>query len=356
VIPLDDQIIRLCRAISAVTDAMASTAQWRDVLNSILRALVGELGYKAASVRQLDAERRTLVLIGSIGLSEGYLAKGAVEVDKSGLDREVLEGKLVEIASARDDARLQYPDAAVQEGIGSILAAPLALRDRVTGVLRVYSGQSRVAPETEKHFLQSVGKLTARALVNAQYSEAMHNIFRQINSSLDLQAVLTAMLQRTVDELNCKGGIIRLLSPEGRTLELAAAIGLSQSYLSKGLVNVERSAMDRKVLQGELVTIYDVASDSGYQYPQEALREGIRSIQSVPLIAPDRSAAKGHKVIGVLRVYSAQPHRFSEDEVSVLRIIASVGAIALQNARLHHELTRRVDSLLPDEDGWQRIV
>lgn len=353
---MDDQIIRLCRAIAAVTDAMESTAKWQDVLNSILRALVDELGYKAASVRQLDAERRTLVLIGSIGLSEGYLAKGAVEVDKSGLDREVLEGNLVEIGSVKEDARLQYPDAAVQEGIGSILAAPLALRDRVTGVLRVYSSLPRAAPDTEKHFLQSVGKLTARALVNAQYSEAMRNISRQIASSLDLQTVLTAMLQRTVDELNYKGGIVRLLSPAGQHLQLVAATGLSQAYLSKGLVDVERSGMDRKVLQGELVTIYDVASDSGTQYPQEALREGIRSILSVPLVAPDPSDSKGHKVIGVLRVYSSQPHRFSDDEVSFLQTIASMGAIALQNARLHHELARHVELLRPDEDGWQRIV
>ena len=353
---MDDQIIRLCRAISAVTDAMGSTARWQDVLDSILRALVEELGYKAASVRLLNEERQTLVLTGSIGLSKVYLAKGAVEVGKSILDREVLDGNLVEIANVKDDSRLQYPQAAVAEGIGSILAAPLALRDRVIGVLRAYSADTRVAPETEKHFLQSVGKLTARALVNAKHSEAMRNIAGQINSSLDLQAVLTAILQQTVDELNFKGGIVRLLSPAGQYLELVAATGLSQAYLSKGLINVERSAMDQKVLQGEMVTIFDVATDPGCQYPQEALKEGIRSIQSVPLTAPDRSNASGHRVIGVLRVYSSQPRRFSEDEVLFLRIIASLGAIALQNARLHHDLARRVDSLQPDEDGWQRIV
>ncbi len=353
---MEDQIIRLCRAISAVTDAMGSAADWREVLTAILHALVDELGYMAASVRQLDAERRTLILAGSLGLSEGYLAKGAVEIDKSGLDREVLEGNLVEIPDVRNDARLQYPDAAIHEGIGSILAAPLALMDRVVGVLRVYSSQPRLAPETEKHFLQSVGKLTARALISAKHSEAMRSISRQINSSLDIQAVLTAMLERTVDELNYKGGIVRLLTPAGKCLEPVAATGLSQAYLSKGVVEVELSAMDRRVLQGELVTIYDVASDPGYQYPHEAIKEGIRSIQSVPLIAPDRSDPKGHKVIGVLRVYSSQPHRFSADEVSFLQNIAGLGAIALQNARLYHELNRRVDSLQPDEDGWLRIM
>jgi len=350
------QIVRLCRAISVVADAMGSMTQWQDLLNAILQALVNELGYKAAAVRQLDVERRTLAVIGAVGLSAGYLAKGEVEADKSGLDREALEGKVVDVSDVRSDSRLQYREAAVREGIGSILAAPLALRDKVIGVLRVYSGQPRIAPETEKHFLQAVGKLTARALITAQRSEAMCTISRQINSSLDMQSVLTSILRLTVDELNYKGGIIRFLDPTGQHLELVAATGVSQAYLSKGAVDVARSAMDQKVIQGQVVTIYDVAEDPGYQYPQEALKEGIRSVQAVPLVAPDRSAAGGQKIIGVLRVYSSQPHRFSEDEVSFLQVIANLGSIALQNAQLYDELHRSIDALQPDEDGWHRIV
>jgi len=353
---LEDQIIRLCRAISTVTDAMGSVARWQEVLERILHALVHELGYRAASVRQLDAERRTLVLMGALNLSDDYLAKGAVEVERSGVDREVLEGRLVEIPDVRNDPRLQYPGAMVQEGIGSILAAPLSLKGQITGVLRVYSTQPRTAPETEKHFLMSVGKLTARALTSARHSEALLNISRQVNSSLDLQAVLTAILQRTVEELNYRGGIIRLVSPTGQQLELVAATGLSQAYLGKGVIEIERSGIDQRILRGELVTIYDVASDPGYQYPHEALEEGIRSVQSVPLIAPDRSEPGRRKVIGVLRVYSSQPHRFGDEEVSFLQVIANLGAIALQNARLYHELARRVDSLQPEEDGWHRLA
>jgi GAF domain-containing protein len=330
--------------------------RWQNVLNPVLQVLVDELGYKAASARQLDIEHGTLAVIGAIGLSEGYLSKGAVEVDKSGLDREALQGKVVDVSDIRFDSRLQYPEAAVREGIGSILAAPLALRDKVIGVLRVYSGEPRIASEMEKHFLHAVGKLTARALTIAQRSEAMRNILHQINSSPDMQSVLTAILRRTVDELNYKGGIIRLLDPTGQHLELVAATGVSQAYLSKGSVNVVRSAMDQKVLQGDAVTIYDVANDPGYQYPQEALKEGIRSVQAMPLVAPDREASGGHKVIGVLRVYSSQPHRFGEDEVSFLQVIADLGALALQNAQLYDELHRRIDSLQPDEDGWHRVV
>ncbi len=326
------------------------------MLNSILHTLVGELGIKAASVRLLDAERRTLAPACSVGLSAAYLSKGSVELDKSGVDRAALEGNVVDVPDVRSDARLQYPEAAVREGIGSILVAPLALKDRVIGVLRVYSGHPRKASESEKMFLSAIGKLAARALLNAQRSEAIRNISRQINSSLDMQAVLTSLLHLTVDELNCKGGIIRLLDRTGQHLLLVAATGLSQAYLSKGAVDVGRSSMDQRVLQQETVTIYDVARDEGYQYPQQALEEGIRSVLAVPLTAPDRHVAKGCKAIGVLRVYSSQSHRFGDDEVAFLQFVANLGAIALQNARLYDELNRHVEILQPDEDGWHRVV
>ncbi len=343
-----------CRALCAIADAMSVTARWQEVLDSILRTLVDELGYKAASIRELDAERRTLKLTRAVGLSEAYLAKGAIEIEKSGLDREALAGNVVAIDDVRTDPRLQYPQAAREEGIRSVIAAPLAYRDCITGVLRVYSADLHRASEGERLFLQAFGRLAARALIAAQRMEALRNISKQINSSLDTQEVLTAILRRTVTELNYKGGIIRLLDATGQRLELVAATGLSQSYLNKGGVAVERSGVDQAVLQGHPVTIYDVASETGYQYPREALAEGIRSVQAVPLLSPDRISG-GHRVIGVLRVYSAQPHRFSEDEIAFLQVISSLGAIAIENARMYDALNRKIESLQPDEEGWYRI-
>jgi len=345
---------RQCRTISEIADAMNPTAKWQNMVHSILRAIVDNLGYKGALVRLVDAERRTLVLTGAVGLSDTYLGRGPVEIEKSELDREVLAGNVVDIADARSDPRFQFHHQAAAEGIGSLLAAPLALRDRVIGVLRVYSAESRTANEQEKHFLQAAAKLTARALIGAQRIEALRNISAQISSSVGLQEVLTAILRRTVDELNYKGGIIRLLDPTGCRLELVAATGLSQAYLNKGEVAVEQSAVDRAVLRGEPVTIIDVAMETGFQYPREMLEEGIRSVHAIPLTVPDRTDG-GTRVIGIMRVYSAQPHRFSEDEIAFIQAIASLGAIAIENAQLYDENKRKADRLQPDEEGWHSI-
>lgn len=350
----DTNIDSLCRTISEIADAMNPTAQWQDVIQAVLRALVHNLGYKAALVRQIDSERRTLVLVSAFGLSDAYLEKGSVDIEKSALDREVLAGRVVDVEDMHSDSRFQYSLEAAAEGIGSLIAAPLSLRDRTIGVLRVYSAEPRAASEQEKHFLQTAAKLAARALISAQRIDALRSFSRQINSALSLQEALTAFLRRAVDDLNYKGGIIRLFDARERRLELVAATGLSQAYLDKGEVAVERSALDQAVLRGETVTLYDIAAEGGMQYAEEALKEGIRSVHAVPLIARHTTTG-GHRVIGVLRVYSAQPHRFNEDEVAYIQVIASLGAIALENAQLYDELKQRIDRFQPDAEGWQNI-
>jgi signal transduction protein with GAF and PtsI domain len=345
---------RFCSALSSVADAMMPTGDWKAVLQRILQAFVDDLGYKAASARRLDAEHRTLLLCGSVGLSETYLDKGAVEVEKSGIDRAALAGEVIEISAAAADPRLQYPEAVVQEGIGSMLVAPLALRDRAIGVLRVYSGEPRSADPLEKKFLQTVAKLTARAMIMSHRIDLLNSFARQVNSSLDPQVVLGQMLQKTVAELSFKGGIVRLFDEKRERMELVAATGVTQAYLNKGAVAVQQSAIDEAVLRGKTVTIYDVAAEPGYQYPEEALKEGIRSVQAIPLITIDRASGDS-RTIGVLRIYSAQPHRFGEDEVEFLQSLANLGAVAIENARLHEQLMRRVDALKSDEEGWYRI-
>ncbi|MCD6296040.1 MAG: GAF domain-containing protein, partial [Deltaproteobacteria bacterium] len=61
----------------------------------------------------------------SYGLSKNYLSKGPLLVGKS--ISETLEGKTVLIADAATDPRTQYPEAAKQGGIGTILSMPLSV-------------------------------------------------------------------------------------------------------------------------------------------------------------------------------------------------------------------------------------
>src|SRR5262245_46484523 len=157
---------------------------------------------------------------------------------------------------------------------------------------------------------------------------ALYAIVEAINGSLSLPELLSVMLERTVVELDYKAATLRLLDEERQTLELKAAYGLSAHYLQKGAIDVAKSGIDQTVLSGMPVAIGDVRHDPGFQYGEVAAREGLASVLAVPLTARKRA-------IGVLRVYTAAPHRFSAEERAFLSAVANLGAQALERTRLY---------------------
>ncbi len=337
------------RVIYAIAEVMNASLGQQELLERMLQTLVTGLGYKAASIRLLDPERRTMEMQASYGLSERYLSKGAVEVDHSPIDRDVLQGNAVVLRDALHDVGLQYPEEARQEGIRSVLAVPLRMQDRYLGVLRVYTSEPRDFSLSEQLLVSAVANLAARAIRNAHLYRAIHAIAAEVNSSLKLGEVLQALLHKVIEEVNCKAAVIRLLGPRKRRLHLMASEGLSERYLKKGEVWVRDSPIDLEVLQGHPAMIYDVQREPGFQYPEEAAAEGIRSVLALPLRV-------GDEIIGVLRAYSAQPHRFSQDEVEFLSAIADLGAIAIENARLHEALSEKYEAAREDWSGWYRFL
>jgi two-component sensor histidine kinase len=78
---------------------------------------------------------------------------------------------------------------------------------------------------------------------------------------------------------------------------------------------------------GQYRSVLSVQREAAYRYPAIAQQEGLRSLLCVPLVVRDR-------VIGVLNCYTAQVHRFSEDEVALFSTLANQTALAIENARL----------------------
>lgn len=338
------------RAIYEITRAINSSLSQQEVLAGILRRIVSELGYRAATLRLFDEEHQVLELKSSFGLSEAYLKKGPFDIKKSGIDQIVLKGETATLHDVRSDPGFQYPEDAAREGLASMLAVPLALHDRVIGVLHVYTAELHDFGAEEQAFLSAVANLGAQAIQRAQLFEAFRRIAHEINSSLELKEVLTRLIRESVKELNVKAGAIRLLGPRRQRLHLAVAFGLSQTYLEKGEIRVAESPIDQRALEeGHPIAIADLENEGGFQYPEQALREGIRSVIVVPLCV-------GDTLVGVMRLYSAQTRKVSNEEIDFAAAVAELGAVAIQNAKLHEALKERLEAMKEDVDGWYRFL
>jgi signal transduction histidine kinase len=178
---------------------------------------------------------------------------------------------------------------------------------------------------------RELAKLKQR-LESAYYrTQTLYDIAKAVTSTLNFTEVLNTIALQATKAMNAKACSIRLLDEERRQLWIGAAYGLSEEYLSKGSVDLDKSLVDRGALRGKPVAVLDVTKDPGFQYPEEARKEGIRSVLCVPLRVREQT-------IGVLRMYTAGIHRFTDEEIEFLSTLASQGAVAMENARTYQRL------------------
>ncbi len=171
------------------------------------------------------------------------------------------------------------------------------------------------------------------------YYTALYQATLTISSSLELDQVLQSVVKSITEAMEVKACAVRLLDPRTGQLQYNAGYGLSSNYLAKGPVDVEHSPIDSEALRGAPVIIPDVSEDSRFQYKEAAKREGIVSVLCVPLEVHGRA-------IGVMRVYTSEPCTFHEDDIQFLTVLASLSALAIENASLYESLKRSYDGVM----------
>lgn len=161
------------RSLYEVVRVVNSTLDPGLVLNKIAEQTAKAMGVKGCTLRLLDSASKRLLAGASYGLSREYMRKGPVEVEKSGVDKEALGGQTIYIADACNDPRFQYPEAAKEERIQSMLITPLMIEGKAIGVLRIYSETARRFDAAEEEFLSAIASVSAIAIENARLHHAL---------------------------------------------------------------------------------------------------------------------------------------------------------------------------------------
>jgi GAF domain-containing protein len=336
-----------------VAHAINASLKLEDTLQAILRAVQETPGAKAVVIRLLNPNADALEVATSIDISPALLAHMPARLADDSAHQRVLAGETVFLKPATDPAgatALDVPgDLFATEGIGGLLAVPLQVRGRAFGALDLYCNTDFDFDVEAILLVRAIADMAATAIENARLHSTLFDIAQAVTSSLELHQLLDQVLAATVLQMNLKAASVRLLDKSGKRLELVAAHGLSDRYLSKGPILVAQSPIDQRVLAGESVTLSDVAEIPGFQYPSEAEAEGIDSVLAVPLSAKDR-------IVGVMRVYSAQPRPFSSISKELLLSVAGIVAVAIENAKLYQALQARYDDLRLDVSEWYRFL
>ena len=167
--------------------------------------------------------------------------------------------------------------------------------------------------------------------------ESLIRITKAISKIRDPEEIVLITVEGVTNALKVKGCTLFLFSRKSDELKLAGSFGLSNEYLNKGPVSSLRS-IAAALQDRQPVAIFDVSDDPRIQYPEDAKKEGIASILSVPIIT-------GEKLIGCLRVYTAHPWEFTLNDVNFVQAVAQIVGMALEMCRVNKGLKESIDIL-----------
>ena len=272
--------------------------------------------------------------------------------------RAILERRTVHVPDIREEHRQgRYAESvALQQRVGyrTILAVPLLRDDAAVGamvvrrlevqpftdqqirLLETFADQAVIAIENVRLF-QELQARTHDLSQSLEETGALSEVIRAVSSSLDLREVLDTVARRAVALSGADGCGIFELRPGRQAYDVVVSQGLSSEFVDSVLTmsgGVDHGTIGQAAETGEPVQIPDVEDAHDYPFRTLFLREGLRSVLTVPMGGGD-DVARG--IVVVRRT----PGEFGERIVSLMKALANQSKVAIANANLFREIEEK---------------
>jgi GAF domain-containing protein len=333
-------------AFCKISKAFGMTLDKEKLLDLIIQSAIDTMVAKAACLFLADEQKDVFVPMAQKGLSENYLHASPTQARK--VVDDILKEGYLSFYDATTDPRLENLAAKKAEGIASILSVPVMGKEKIIGILSLYTAEHRHFSKDEIDFLSALADQGGIAIGRARLFERMRNnsllfldLASSINSTLDIKQVLHILTAETCEALGMKGVMIRLLNHKSGELDLVASYGLSEAFQNKAPISIQK--IIEQALNGKTMIIEDVSADNRLQHKEQIMKEDIVSLLCVPIKAKE-------EVIGVMSLFSATARQYPEDVIILVNALAHTGGLAIQNASLYLSLQEDKKSL--EEDIW----
>jgi GAF domain-containing protein/anti-sigma regulatory factor (Ser/Thr protein kinase) len=199
-----------------------------------------------------------------------------------------------------------------------------------------FADQAVIAIENVRLF-NEVQARTNELAKSVEELRALGDVSQAVNSSLELETVLTTIVAKAVQLSATDGGAIYVFDENTRQFELRATHGTDEPMIAaireQGIRTDER-IIARAMAERASVQIANLVNEPASPIVNIVIRAGYRAVLVVPLLRPG-------EIVGTLVVRRKQPGEFPESTVDLLETFADQSVLAIQNARLFEEIARK---------------
>jgi two-component system, NtrC family, sensor kinase len=272
--------------------------------------------------------------------------------------RAVLEGKTVHIPDVLNDPEYTGTGYQTRGEYRSSLAVPLLREGETIGVFTLM--RLAVRPYTEKQIelvttfadqaviaiqnvrlFEEVQARTSELAQSVKELRALGEVTQSVNSSVDLETVLTTIVAKATQLSNTEAGAIYVFEEAHQEFRLRATYGMDERIIAEirdRHMHIGETAVGKAAEQRKPVQIADLQTDPVSQVLDVIVRAGFRALLVVPLLGADR-------IVGALVVRRKQPGEFPKSTLDLLQTFAAQSVLAIQNARLFESVEARTREL-----------
>ncbi len=176
----------------------------------------------------------------------------------------------------------------------------------------------------------------------------LNEMSTSLSSTLDLDEILTLIMERINAVLKVEAGSLLLIDDETGELVFQIALGEKAEGVKPFRLPMGQGIVGHVAQSGEPLMISDAQKDPRHYKEVDITTDFLtRSILCVPMVV------KG-KVIGVIEIMNKLEGDFIESDLTLLNSIATYAAIAIENARLHQSVLAERDRVVVAQEEVQK--
>jgi signal transduction protein with GAF and PtsI domain len=319
------------------------------ILNEVVKLVTAVTKADSVFVYLFDEKWTRLTLMASKAPHKKELGKVVLKVGEGITGWVAKENRPVAIEkNAYKDKRFKSFEVLPEDQYEAILSAPVSSRGKVIGVINVQHRQPHEYAKEAVNLISLIARQIGGVIEHARMYEnvkqkalqfdALNKVSQSITSENYLDEILSLIVVVTANMLNSKICSIMLLDGKGNELVMKATQALSPEYLKKPNLKANEGITGDVLTGKRPIAVGDVRREERYRFKEIAIKEGLTSMLTVPMIVKDQA-------IGVVTVYTKELHSFTSEEIDVLQIIANQAAVAVENTKLVDEAVKAREAL-----------